>query len=161
MALTAGILQNQTFEYEQYSKTSGIVATTYYEVLHLTKGAEVLFIFYKQENTPTNAHNVTFRITIDGHVFTSPATAAAHGAEKVVFITGIIGFGGMGNLPALDISNANDVQAGHLAVNDTGGVTSGIRSRLKGQDIKIEYALATIDAGQTFDCEVYYLEKAY
>ena len=156
-SLTPPTLFAQKHYVENYSKTAAFVLGTYYTALGATVIGEIMHIRFSQQNTPTNGIDMSFRITIDGEVYTGVAFFIGHNQPTFLYIT--IG-GAVGAQNTIEIST-EQIGFGVREAELAAGVDSYISAkRWGGHEVLIEYQIdAAIEVGQRVDIDITYSRK--
>lgn len=153
-------LQNPTrtvkkFEVENYSKTSGIAATTWYTAFDETNIEKVIAFYFKQDNTTPANLDMQFRWTIDGFEIVNAGAGLTCNDNTPYFLKpGPIGGGVpmVGDPPEMTADSVNATALG-IEFAMGGGI---INIPLGGKSVKLEYYFNSIGTGQEFHADIYH-----
>jgi hypothetical protein len=141
------------FHILNFTKTSGIVAGTPFEVFDL-EDVEILGIYFLQDNTTPQANNLDHDIDNDGETMLGSNLAAN---DNQIYTLRPSFPGGAGPSlavnPQLTTAVGLDTYCGHPG---TDGVDTRWTQLMKGHRIVYEVNFDTIGAAQEFHCDVYY-----
>ena len=142
---------------ESYTKDSGIVINTWYEVAILTNVDDIKSIQHMADNTGAVDKEHSVRITIDGIVATKTNTTLNDLTIKYCHIDS----SGAITAPLSDLSIGDDADMGMgFHVSDSVPVTRANSKKVGGHEIKIEWRIdEAVAAGQRYRMDIVYTKK--
>jgi len=150
MSLFNPVILAEKFYAIDYSKTSGFVINTWYEIVHIQGGGSLKTLWFYQTNTATNPIELDVRITIDGEIATYDASVSAetnNAKQTWAYMTD----NALHGLAAEILEDSPS--AGFRAI--VGAVS--LNQELKGHDILVEIQITdAIEAGQELYAEGVY-----